>query len=108
MDKKDLKNLYKERTQTGGVFVIQNTIKRKMLIDSTKDIAAAKNRFEHFGAGTYAKLAGDCTAQNGEGFIFEVMEELHKGERQSEKEFQDDLMLLKTMWIEKFPEQDFY
>ena len=84
MDKKELKSLYKERMQIGGVFAIHNTMKRKCYIASAKDIGAAKNRFEHFGAGTYAKLSGDCTAQNGEGFIFEVVEELHKGELQSE------------------------
>ena len=108
MDKKDLKNQYKEREQVGGVFVIHNAVKRKMYIDSAKDITAAKNRFEHFGAGTYAKLTGDCAAQNGEGFTLEVMEELHKGVLQSEKEFQADLLLLKTMWIEKFSDQDLY
>ena len=108
MDKKEMKTLYKERTQTGGVFAIHNTIKRKWYIDSVKDIGAAKNRFEHFGAGTYAKLTGDCSAQKGEGFSFEVLEELHKGELQNEKEFQDDLLLLKAMWIEKLSEQDLY
>ena len=108
MDKKELKNMFKERMQIGGVFAIQNTLKRKLYIDSAKDIAAAKNRFEHFGAGTYAKLTGDCAAQNGEGFSFEVLEELHKGELQSDKEFQDDLLLLKSMWTEKLSAQDIY
>ena len=48
MDKKELKNLFKERVQIGGVFAIQNTLKRKLYIDSAKDIAAAKIYYDFF------------------------------------------------------------
>ena len=105
MDKKELRRQYISRTQTGGVFVIKNTVLNKWYVDSAADLKAAQNRFAFFG-GNHLKLAQDYAAQKGEGFVFEVLEELSKGELQTDDAFRDDLALLKAIWLEKLAGQD--
>ena len=107
MDKKELRRQYISRTQTGGVFAIKNTVLNKWYIDSTPDIKAAQNRFAFLGS-THMKLTQDYAAQKGEGFVFEVLEELQRGELQSDVAFRDDLTLLKAIWLEKLAGQDLY
>ena len=107
MDKKELVEQYKNREQTGGVIVIKNALIGKWHIDSAPDLKAAKNRFEFFGSSNM-KVSNDFTAQKGEGFSFEVLEELKKGENRSDKEFREDLSVLKAIWLEKLAGQDMY
>ena len=107
MVRKELKNKYKSRVEIGGIFAIKNTVLNKWYVDKTTDLAAAKNRFDFMGD-SYIKIANDFKAQNGAGFVFETLEELQKGETQSDREFQDDLSLLKTMWLEKLTGQELY
>ena len=107
MDKKELRRQYISRTQTGGVFAIKNNLLNKWYIDSTPDIKAAKNRFAFFGS-THMKLAQDYAAQKGEGFVFEVLEEIQRGELQTDEAFKDDMALLKSIWLEKLAGQDLY
>ncbi|MCL2694750.1 MAG: GIY-YIG nuclease family protein [Clostridiales bacterium] len=107
MDKKELVNQYKNRAQTGGVFAIKNTLRDKWYVDATVDLKAAQNRFAFFGS-THLKLAEDYKAQGGAGFAFTVLEELQKGETQTDRAFKDDLSLLKTIWLEKLTGQDLY
>lgn len=107
INKKELINQYKNRKQTGGVFAIKNTTLNKWYVDSAVDLAAVKNRFE-FMADSYIKIAWDYKAQNGGGFAFEILEELQKGENQTDKEFNEDLALLKSIWLEKLAEQELY
>ena len=107
MDKKELKSQFRNRTQIGGVFVIKNIVLNKWYVDSAPDIKAAQNRFTFFGS-THMKLAQDYAAQKGEGFIFEVLEELQKGENQTEDDFKADLALLKSLWLDKLTGQALY
>ena len=108
MNRKELISQYKNRTQTGGVFAVKNTVLNKWYVESTSDMKAAINRFDTFGGSTYAKLAQDHIAQKGEGFIFEILEELQKGELQTDEEFKADLAFLKSIWLEKMAGQDLY
>ena len=108
MNKKELISQYKNRSQIGGIFAIKNTVLNKWYIDSTTDLKAAKNRFNAFGSSTYAKIAKDHAAQKGEGFDFEVLEELKKNELQTNEEFKDDLEFLKSIWLEKMTGYDLY
>ena len=107
MDKKELVNQYKNRIQTGGVFAIKNTALDKWHVDSAEDLKAARNRFEFMGD-SYMKIAGDYKAQKGEGFVFEILEELEKGELQTSAEFKEELILLKSIWLEKLNGQELY
>ena len=107
MDKKEIREQYKTRTVIGGVYAIRNTINNKMFFDSTTDLNSARNRFEFFG-NISPKVAADWAAQNGQGFTFEVLEELKKGESQTDQEYKEDLKLLKSIWLEKLAGQYLY
>ena len=107
INKKELIHQYRTRTQTGGIYAIKNIKLNKWFVDSAQDLAAIKNRFEFMGT-SFMKIARDYTAQNGEGFVFEALEELEKGEAQTPKEFGDDLALLKSIWLEKLAGQELY
>ena len=107
MDRKELANRYKNRTEVGGIFAIKNTVANKWYVDSAANLSAAKNRFDFMGD-SYMKIANDYKTQKGAGFEFAILEELKKGEAQSDKEFKDDLALLKTIWQEKLSDQQMY
>ena len=107
MNKKELASQYKNRTQIGGVFALQNTALDKWYVDCTADLAAMRNRFAFMGD-SFLQIAKDYKAQKGEGFVFAVLEELQKNEAQTDKEFQEDLALLKALWLEKLVGQALY
>ena len=107
MNRKELISRYKNRIEIGGIFAIKNTVLNKWYVDSSPDLEATKNRFDFMGD-SYMKIANDYKAQKGAGFEFEPLEELQKGETQSDKEFQDDLALLKAIWLEKLTGQELY
>jgi hypothetical protein len=111
MDKKELKARYQEREIVGGTYLLRNKITGRALLETAPSLQSIKNRFEFSrGTGTcpYAKLQADWTAQNGEGFEFEVLEDLKKGDTQTDKEFKADLETLKEMWKEKLSGADLY
>ena len=105
--KKEIKAAYKNREQVGGIFAIKNNRTGKWYVDKTPDLASAKNRFGFMGS-SFLKIANDFKAQKGEGFVFEILEELKKTEGQTAKEFSDDLALLHLLWIEKLDGKDLY
>ena len=107
MDKKELINQYKSRVKIGGIYVIKNTLLNKWYVDATPDLAAAENRFKFFGS-THMKVEQDYKAQNGTGFVFEVLEELKKNENHTDKEFKTDLAVLKDIWLDKLSGQELY
>ncbi|MDR1564711.1 MAG: GIY-YIG nuclease family protein [Oscillospiraceae bacterium] len=107
MERKELIQQYKGREQIGGIYAIKNLKLDKWYVDCAADLKGIKNRFEFFGS-THLKVAPDYQAQKGEGFVFEALEELKKGEAQTDKEFKEDLALLKEMWLEKLSEQSMY
>ena len=109
--KKELIAQYKERETTGGVYIIRNTRNNKLLLDAATDIKIVRNRFE------FAHKTGSCVnmklqkdwAEHGSGsFVLEVLEELRKGETQTDKEFKADIDLLKEMWSEKLKDEEMY
>ena len=102
---------YKEREIIGGVYVIRNLSKNKLLLDAAQDINGSRNRFEFSvktGSCVYMKLQNDWNEQKGEQFVFEILEELKKGETQSPAEFKADIELLKQIWLEKLSGENFY
>lgn len=109
--KKELKMQYKERKVVGGVFVIRNTLKDKLLLDATTDLQGSKNRFafaQQTGSCIHPKMQKDWQEQKGAGIDFEVLEELEKGETQTDAEFAADIMTLKELWKEKLAEKNLY
>jgi hypothetical protein len=81
------------------------------LVDAAVDLQGGKNRFEFSqktGSCVYIKMQKDWTGQNGNQFVFEVLEEMKKGESQTRAEFKADIDLLKEMWLEKLSGEDMY
>ncbi len=109
--KKELLAKYKEREQIGGVFLIRNTITNKILLNSTYDMQGSKNSFEFSlktGSSPSRKLQKDYREYGASAFLFEILEELKKGENQTLEEFQSDVNLLKEIWVEKLADKELY
>lgn len=109
--KKELKAQYKEREMVGGVYMIINTLTGRILLRTDTDLQGSKNRFE------FSQKTGSCVDRllqsdwNKEGagiFILEVLEELKKGETQTEEKFEADINFLKEIWLDKLSGRDFY
>ena len=109
--KKEMQAQYKEREIVGGVYAVKNTAKNKLLIDAATDLSGAKNRFDfsmNTGSCVHPKLQNDWKEQNGKQFVFEVLEELKKGDTQSPAAFKADMEVLKQMWLEKSSGEELY
>jgi hypothetical protein len=109
--KKELISQYKEREVIGGVYVIRNTLNNKALFAATTDLRASKNRFDFSqktGSCVDSKLQTDWSRQGGAAFVFEVLEDLNKGEKQSKEDFKDDIEVLEEMWLEELSGKDMY
>ena len=109
--KKELISQYKEREIIGGVYAIKNTLNNKMLLEATADLQGGKNRFEFSqktGSCIHPKLQNDWNKQGKQQFVFEVMEELKKGETQTAEEFKADIDVLKEIWLDKLSDMDLY
>ena len=109
--KKELQTQYKEREIIGGVFQIRNTQNNKLLLDAAVNLYGSKNRFE-FAKKTelcvHKKLQNDWTEQGSSIFVFEILEELKKGDTQTDADFKSDINLLREIWLEKLSNNDFY
>jgi len=104
MDRKSLKNEYKERQTVGGVFRILNTANGMCYMDVAPNIQAKQNSF-NFMVSTntcfHHKLKKDWDTSGGKAFTFEVLETIKKKEDQSREAFLEDLQALKQIWSEK-------
>ena len=109
--KKELQSQYAEREVVGGVYLIRNTPGNKLLLETATDLGVCKNRFvfaRKTGSCVYPKLQKDWAEQGGDQFVFEVLEELKKGETQTQTEFKADIDFLKEIWREKLSGESFY
>jgi len=64
--KKELRQGYRQRETTGGVYLIRNTINNKVLIESAQDLQGALHRFafgKQTGSCLHLKLQKDWTEQ---------------------------------------------
>ena len=102
--RKELMDAYKNRTIIGGVYCIECGGNNRKWLRSTVDMQGSKNRFL-----SSVKLKGclepsmnrEWKEYGSESFSFTCLEELKKGETQSDKEFADDVKALYEMWLEK-------
>jgi hypothetical protein len=114
MDKQNRKELlseYKSRKETGGIYLIKNTVTGKILLLSTANLQSSKNRFafsQRMGGCENLKLAADWKEFGSGAFVMEVLEEIDKVESQSNEEFKNDLKLLLALWTEKYGSANTY
>ena len=109
--KKELQDKYKEREIIGGVYAIKNTMNNKIFLDVATDLRGIKNRFEFAqktGSCIHVKLRDDWNNYGSGQFVFEVLEELTKGDTQTAEGFKEDLIFLKDMWFDSLSEREFY
>ena len=102
--KKELRDSYKEKEVIGGIYCIRCNVSDHTWIKSTKDMAGMKNRFA-FNVSTdlcpEPTMSQDWNQYGANSFTLEVLEELAKGETQTDREFTDDLKVLLEMRTEK-------
>lgn len=103
--KKELREAYKNRKITGGVYAVRNDATGKTLVMSTTDLPGAVNRYafaQQTGGCFHPKLQKDLERYGKEAFSFETLEELEKKEDQTDAQFAADILVLGEMWVEKF------
>lgn len=110
-ERKQARSAYKDRPVLGGVYAITNTATGRRLVETTQSLTASRNRFEFSrttGLAVTLKLQQDWDTYGAESFVFEVLEELKKGETQTQREFANDLKLLRELWLQKGHPGGFY
>lgn len=109
LSKKELKEQYKSRTVIGGVYCIKCNSNGRQWIKSTMDMKGQKNRFD-FSVSVNSCLEPsmrlDWSQYGAKSFSFIILEEIKKGETQTEREFADDVEALLEMWVEKQQQED--
>ena len=102
--RKELKAQYSGREIVGGVYGIRNQQNNKIFIEASVDLQGSKNRFD-FAQKTnlcpHFKLQADWSSHGSAAFVFEVLEELQKGEGQTAAQFKADIDILVKLWGEK-------
>ncbi|MDR1604583.1 MAG: GIY-YIG nuclease family protein [Gracilibacteraceae bacterium] len=107
--RKGLVSAYRERKVVGGVFAVRHTKHGKRLLNVTSDVQGSRNRFDFMkntGACYHHKLRSEWS--DNPPFVFEVLEELEKGEAQTDAEFKNDLETLRELWLDKLRDEEFY
>ncbi|MGF7143449.1 hypothetical protein HNQ56_001872 [Anaerotaenia torta] len=102
--KKDRKEQYKTRLVTGGVYCIECSGNGRKWIKSTQDLAGQKNKFEFFVSTNLCPEPGmnsEWKQYGANSFSFTILEEINKGETQTDQEFAEDIHTLYDMWLEK-------
>jgi len=100
--RKELKDQYKNREIVGGIYRISCSGNGQSWLKSTCDLREQKNRFGFFVSGSFSPEPGMRAAWSQYGtdsFHFTVLEELKKGELQTEDEFARDIETLHEMWL---------
>lgn len=107
--KKELKSEYKSKTVIGGICCIYCSGNQRSRILTTKNIDSLRNRF-NFAIATKScpdpSLREEWTKYGVESFSFKVLEEIKKGEDQTDKEFSDDINVLYDIWLERSKQGD--
>lgn len=104
-----LKDQYINRTVIGGVYCIKCDGNDRVWIKSTKDMTGQKNKFK-FSISTNScpepSMCAEWKKYGAESFSLTVLEEIKKGETQTQREFIDDIDALFEMWLEKQQQED--
>ncbi|MFA6860533.1 MAG: GIY-YIG nuclease family protein [Clostridia bacterium] len=111
LSKKELIAQYKQRKIIGGVYAVKNIINGKIFIDCALEIKGSKNLFDFAvqnNTNFHYKIEEDWKKYGGSSFTFEILEEIKKGELQTDDEYKRDVLLLKELWLEKISADKLY
>lgn len=104
-DRKELKNSYKEKREIGGVYLITCSGSGRVWLKAAQNLQGKINRFN------FSVSTGMCPESDmreaweeygPQAFSLSVLEELQKGETQTDREFSDDIDTLLGIWAEKY------
>ena len=102
--KKLLRDSYKAKPVTGGVCCIRCSGNGRVCIQSTRNIEGLRHRYDFaisIGSSPDPTLQSEFETYGVSSFSFSVLDELQKGEDQTDKEFAADIDALYEMWQEK-------
>ena len=106
--RKELREQYKNRKITGGVYRLLNRENGKYFLKSTDEMKAAHSFFKmcyDFDNCTLPSVAQDWKTYGREAFCIEELDLLEKGEDQTTEEYRRDLKTLYELWEEKLPRE---
>ncbi len=105
--KKELKQMYKEMKTPMGIFMIKNLKTGRFLLHATADIKSMINR-DRFqlkaGSHRFRQLQQDWNEYGEDAFVFEVLEQLEYDEKDENKDYSEELEILKMIWLERLGE----
>lgn len=103
IDKKELKNQYKQTLPTMGIYQIKNLVNGKIFIGSAKNLHGKSNSYKFqldSGLHINRELQEDYAKYREKNFTFEVLDTLDAKDDPSYK-YDNDLKTLEDLWIEK-------
>lgn len=107
MDKtkrKELINAYKSKPAVGGIYCVECLGNGQKWIKPSFDIESSRSRFLYsikINACPEPSMQRAFLEFGATSFSFTCLEELKKGETQTDREFEDDIKTLYEMWLEK-------
>jgi hypothetical protein len=111
MDRKTLKEQYKQNKVIGGIYRVTNTRSGKYLFNFAPNIQAKQNAFEFAVSSNTVfdnRLRRDWESSGAGVFSFEVLETLEKKKDQNQEQFIADLQALVKLWDEKLESSERY
>lgn len=105
--KRQLKEEYRIMRPDMGVFAVVCRSTGKHFIEAAKDLKGRMNRvlFQlNGGAHPNMVLQRDWQAMGQAAFDIKILEQLARDKDESKTDYDDDLAILKTLWIEKLTE----
>ncbi|MEA4883323.1 MAG: GIY-YIG nuclease family protein [Clostridia bacterium] len=102
--KKELQEQYRLTKPDMGIFAIIRRSSPKYYLEATQDLKSAMNGAEFkLNAGMHPRreLQEDWKEAGKDGFEIKVLEQAEYDKDESKVDYEDDLALLKLMWVEK-------
>ena len=103
IDKKELKNQYKQVLPPMGIYQIKNSLNEKIFIGSAKNLHGKSNSYKFqldSGLHINKELQEDYSKYGEANFTFEILDQLEPKDDPAYK-YDDDLKTLEELWIEK-------
>lgn len=106
-NKKKLKMEYKEMKTPMGAIIIRNNVNGKAFIDVSRDTKSIINRHRFqlkTGLHNIKELQKDWNELGEDAFTIEVLEELKYDEKEENKDYSEELEIMKMLWQERLKE----
>ncbi len=111
--RRELRAAYAQRRADAGVYVLRNVVTGRVLVGSSTDLRAVRNRLA-FGQATGStgvldrRLVPDAQAHGLDTFVCEVLDTLDIRADMSPAQIQDDLRVLEALWRERLADTPQY